>query len=291
MVTEYKKENFEENTTGTKRCFIVTPIGDDNTTERRATDGVIEAVIKPVLESRGYEAVAAHQMTDTGSINNQIIKAILNWDLVVVNLTGLNPNVMYELAVRHAVKKPVITICQKGEKLPFDIVEQRTIFYQNDMAGVIELKKNLEGFLDKIIHSQNEFDDNPIYQVLKREVIERKVDESGTPLEKILISKLFDIENQVNKLGNTVSKNKIERKWKSYYFEYVGDGIMKTDLEKFMLKLIDIGLNIDSARFEPNSIVELMFTNTPTTINSKLIEKLTSEITDVFILKPYYNSI
>lgn len=120
-----------ENPNKDKTCFIITPIGDDQSDIRRAADGVIDAVIIPSLMEIGFKEdniIAAHRMANPGSINKQVITSVLDCDLAIANLTNLNPNVMYELAIRHAVRKPVIQICQKGTRLPFDITEERTIF-------------------------------------------------------------------------------------------------------------------------------------------------------------------
>ena len=85
-----------------------------------------------------------HHVNEPGSISTQIIDRILNADLVVADLTDHNPNVMYELAVRHAARKPVVQIIQKGQKLPFDISQQRTISLDHkDMDSVEEAKGNL----------------------------------------------------------------------------------------------------------------------------------------------------
>ena len=89
---------------------------------------------------------------------------IYDADLVVANLTGLNPNVMYELAFRHALQKPVIVIAELGTKLPFDIFSERTIFYRNDIHGAMELKIDIKKFSSNI---GNESKDNPICDVLR----------------------------------------------------------------------------------------------------------------------------
>ncbi|MBQ7503757.1 MAG: hypothetical protein IJT79_00350 [Ruminococcus sp.] len=75
-----------------ERCFIITPIGNKTNDIRRHIDGIIEAVIQPVLESE-YEIIVSHKSNKIGSINKQIIKEIYNDKLVIANLTNINPNV------------------------------------------------------------------------------------------------------------------------------------------------------------------------------------------------------
>lgn len=143
-----------------RKAFVITPIGSDNSTVRRMADGLIDSVISPVLSNKGFEIVASHRVSETGMINRQVLNHILDDDLAIANLTGLNANVMYELAVRHATGKPVIVMCVDGQTLPFDIQDARTIFYQDDMQGVIEARDNLQKFIDKI--NYNETSENPV---------------------------------------------------------------------------------------------------------------------------------
>ncbi|MFU0823836.1 hypothetical protein [Clostridium sp.] len=102
------------------RCFIITTIGDENTGIRRHIDGIIDECIIPIIQDI-YKIEVTHKITTPGSINSQVIEAIYNADLVIANLTELNPNVMYELAFRHAIRKPLIMIMEYGEtKISFD---------------------------------------------------------------------------------------------------------------------------------------------------------------------------
>ena len=52
-------------------------------------------------------------MSQPGSITTQIVDQILTAALVVADLTGHNANVLYELAIRHVVRKPVVQLIQK----------------------------------------------------------------------------------------------------------------------------------------------------------------------------------
>lgn len=145
-----------------EKCFIITPIGEENDPIRRHIDGIIDAAIKPALSGK-YEVQAAHHISKPGSITKQVIEAIYNAKLVVANLTGRNPNVMYELALRHAIGKPVIMIVERGTPVPSDIIMQRVILYSNDAKGVLELRDDL-----RKAESEISFDEKsgPIVDVL-----------------------------------------------------------------------------------------------------------------------------
>lgn len=187
-----------------ERCFIITPIGNKNDDIRRHINGIIDAVIRPTLQDE-YDVIVSHELSELGSINKQIIKEIYNDKLVIANLTTVNPNVMYELAFRHTLGKPVIIIAEEGTKLPFDISVERTIFYNNDALGTIELSKTLKKFIENI-----NFDDisSPIHDTISDISKELKLVDSNenndekdlSNLEYILM-RLDSIESSVKSLN------------------------------------------------------------------------------------------
>lgn len=153
-----------------KTCFVVTPIGGEQSTTRREADGLIDAVIHPVCQEFNLEVLVAHRIETSGSITGQVLEHILDDDLVIVNLTNLNPNVMYELAVRHCARLPVIALAQEGTRLPFDIADERTLFFENDMAGTCTLRPALTKMVAKAL--KDGAPDNPIYRVKTRQVMQ-----------------------------------------------------------------------------------------------------------------------
>lgn len=150
MGTKNENTNTEDDK---KKCFIISPIGQAETEINKKANGLYNAVIKPVLKNLDYECVRADEIDSPGSINTQIMNKIIDSELVIVNLSGLNPNVMYELALRHAIGKPVI-ILKEGSfnDMPFDIIDQRTISYNDDLNSVVftqnELRKKINGITD-----------------------------------------------------------------------------------------------------------------------------------------------
>lgn len=172
-----------------KICFVISPIGDDSTPVRRALEGLMDAVIEPTLIESGYKVEVAHRISRSGSITNQVIELLLSADLVVANLTELNPNVMYELGVRHAARRPVVTIAEYGTRLPFDVADQRTVFYRNDMAGVPELRSALKSAAAEALLDNEP--DNPVYRAAEGKVM-RDVTTGDT--DRFILDRLDRIE-------------------------------------------------------------------------------------------------
>lgn len=201
MSKERKVEDSQavQKTVKKKNCFIVTPIGGADSSVRRATDGLISSVLKPVLSDLGYEVHVAHEISLTGSITRQVVQHLLDDDLVVANLTTLNPNVMYELAVRHCVGKPVITIAENGTGLPFDIAEERTIFYTNDMRGVVELVASIRQVV--LANEAKPLVDNPVLRVREHKVLVETLDQGDA--NEILADRLDNIEELLVDLVNS----------------------------------------------------------------------------------------
>jgi len=110
-------------------CFIISPIGKDGSPTRTRSDLVLKEIIQPAAVQNGLKILRSDYDKRPGAITSQIIRHLLNAKMVVADLTDQNPNVFYELALRHAFRKPVIQIIEKGQIVPFDTVNLRTIEY------------------------------------------------------------------------------------------------------------------------------------------------------------------
>lgn len=128
-------------------CFVIAPIGSVESEERKHSDMVLEALIRRALEKE-WEVIRANQITTPGMISGQVIEYLLHSGLVIADLSFHNPNVFYELALRHALGRPTVHIVRKGDGIPFDLKDFRTITI--DTADKYELVAKLETYRAEI---------------------------------------------------------------------------------------------------------------------------------------------
>ena len=125
-----------------KICFVISPIGEAESETRKRADQVLKHVIRPAVLSCGYKAVRADEIDKPGMITSQVIQHVVADPLVVADLTERNPNVFYELAIRHALRKPLVQIIKKGETIPFDVAGTRTIYVDHKDLDSVEAARN-----------------------------------------------------------------------------------------------------------------------------------------------------
>jgi hypothetical protein len=108
-------------------CFYVTPIGEEGSEQRRHSDLMLGSLVEPALEQFSLTVVRADAIDKPGVITRQIIEHLLKARLVIADLSFHNPNVFYELAIRHACRLPVVQIIRATDRIPFDLNQIRTI--------------------------------------------------------------------------------------------------------------------------------------------------------------------
>ena len=137
-----------ESSTFDKICFYITPIGEPDTEIRQHSDLFLEHLVKPALSKHNLEVIRADQIDKPGTITRQIIDYILRSRLVIADLSFHNPNVFYELALRHAARLPTVQIIRTGEIIPFDVNQNRTI--RIDCSSIYVLIPRLETYRAEI---------------------------------------------------------------------------------------------------------------------------------------------
>lgn len=129
-------------------CFYITPIGEEDSENRKHADLFLGSIVEPAIERLGLKVVRADSIDKPGLITNQIIEYILRSKLVIADLSFHNPNVFYELALRHVSRLPTVQIVRKGDKIPFDVGNFRTIIL--DCTDIYSLVPKLETYKSEI---------------------------------------------------------------------------------------------------------------------------------------------
>src|SRR6266850_242233 len=109
-------------------AFVAMPFG---VKENIDFNRVYDELIRPALEGAGFEVFRADEEMRPGEIRKDMFQELLLADLVVVDLSIDNPNVWYELGVRHGLRKRgVVQIQGKRDHLPFDVYVDRALHYR-----------------------------------------------------------------------------------------------------------------------------------------------------------------
>jgi hypothetical protein len=187
-----------------KTCFIICPIGDKDTKIRYESDMVLNHIITPVVNELGYSSIRADQISKPGIVTRQIIDYLDTADLVIADLSGMNANVFYELAVRHITQKPCIHMIRSGQTIPFDVASNRTIYYDLDIASgekaKIELKRQIS-----TIHQNGTESDNPISNAFTLKNFKEKASTDGSPLIQILDT-LSDMKSEIFEIKQKIAE-------------------------------------------------------------------------------------
>jgi hypothetical protein len=165
-----------------KICFVISPIGEDDSDTRKRSDQVLKHIITGAVEQLGYEVIRADKISEPGIITHQILQHIVDAPLVIADLTERNPNVFYELALRHAIRKPLVQLIKKGELIPFDVAATRIIqFDLHNLDSVDAAKLEVIAQVKSLEAGKNDTD-NPISVSLDLKMLK----ESGNPEERSL---------------------------------------------------------------------------------------------------------
>ena len=154
----------------TLHAFVAMPFG---TKEGIDFNKVYKDYIKPALETAGFNVFRADEEQRAGNIRTDMFQELLLADLVVVDLSIDNPNVWYELGVRHGLRsRGVIQIQCKRDYMPFDVYVDRAFRYHikdgvPDPATLEDDKKALATFATETIQSWHGRKISPVYHLLR----------------------------------------------------------------------------------------------------------------------------
>jgi hypothetical protein len=110
----------------------------------------VYTTIKSSCHSTNLECNRVDDIWKNSVIIQDIFDLIYSSSIVIADLSGRNPNVLYEVGIAHTLGKHVIPIVQNIDDIPYDLRHHRALEYCNNNEGRTELKNGLESRLETL---------------------------------------------------------------------------------------------------------------------------------------------
>ncbi|HLG17757.1 MAG TPA: hypothetical protein VJH03_25155 [Blastocatellia bacterium] len=178
---------------------MIAPIGESASETRKRSDIVLKYVISPAAEQCGYATLRADQIAEPGLITSQVIQHIIEDPFVIADLSERNPNVFYELAIRHALRKPLVQIIKNDEQIPFDVAGTRTIPVDHkDLESVEIAKQEIVKQIESLEKKPQEIE-TPISVAIELQYLRKSDNPEERSLAEIL-SSLSEIKTELSNM-------------------------------------------------------------------------------------------
>lgn len=178
-----------------KICFVVGPIGEPDSDTRIHADWLLEEIIQPVLAGfETFDVVRADKIAAPGMIDAQVIGHLLESEIVIADLSGLNPNAFYEIGLRHMIQKPIVHMQLADDKIPFDVSLYRAIkFSRIRPADIRRAREDLKAALNSIVSPTYKVD-NPV----TRAQGQINLDLQASPSERVLVDQIRALQQRLS---------------------------------------------------------------------------------------------
>ncbi len=128
-----------------KKCFVIMPFSATKSCQEDEWTDIFENTIKPAVEDSGFNYECFRACLAMGNIIIDIIDNLNKSDVVIADMTDRNPNVFYELGVRHSLRDATVLITQKMDDVPFDLRPYATLAYDwKTKKGKDNFKENIK---------------------------------------------------------------------------------------------------------------------------------------------------
>jgi hypothetical protein len=148
-----------------KLCFVIGPMGGGALARLHT---LAYEVVAPLLAPHGY-TVETPDHAEIGKIMDQVLLSLDQADLLVADLTGHNPNVLYELGIYHTAGRPYVTVRDPAASAahdraaaPFDVAAYR--FTDLDLSDPAAAREALAPVLEQLFatSARRDWYSNPV---------------------------------------------------------------------------------------------------------------------------------
>ena len=154
-------------------CFIIMPFGvkhfPDGSGRTYNFDKVYRVIIQRAVREAGMTPIRADERLASALIHTDMFRDLRDRAVVLADLSLDNPNVFYELGIRHVMSSSgTILICRNGSTLPFDVKLSRVIFYEFDGVNIDweEVERIVPRIKLALEEAQKGLPDSPVHALL-----------------------------------------------------------------------------------------------------------------------------
>lgn len=186
------------------KCGVIMPISSiDTYSEAHWVD--VRDILFEAIEEAGFEANLVSNADDIGIIQKRIIQNIYENPIVVCDVSGKNPNVMFELGLRLAFDKPTIIIKDDQTSYSFDTAPIEHLVYPKDLRfnQIIEFRSELIG---KIKGTHHRATTDPHYTTFLKNFGNftiAKIDTKEIPSAQFIIEELQTLRKTISEMNVT----------------------------------------------------------------------------------------
>ncbi|MBZ0321110.1 MAG: hypothetical protein K8L91_32145 [Anaerolineae bacterium] len=252
-------------------CFVISPIGEDGSDERLHADLVLETLIHPAAGNFGYKVVRADNIHQPGIITEHIFEYLIDSPLVIADLTFQNPNVFYELALRHAARKPVIHLIRKGHRLPFDVAPMHTIRFDYERGEEIrKCKDDISKQIESIQLDPNKFSSTLSVALLTLEIkrsqdLQSEVYQEIFSLLEDIRGSIEDVESEIQDANNGIQdlQDRIPDSTEPSAYKYIQYGLfdedkIRRDFEAEVVQIRSELISLQLENREPDKLQKIL---------------------------------
>lgn len=184
----------------------------DNSLSRKWSDTIFNNIINPALTQSGYQKpLRPDGFLKNGFLTTKTINQLITSDLVIVDLTGNNSEVFYQLAILHLIQKPLIYILKENEKISFNLedafIVQISANNKKTKTFIKQLKEQIKS-AQEVYNNSALKNDNQLINLLSEGNL---IMSQKQPLLDILVeisSSVRVIEGQIAKLDSKITSIK-----------------------------------------------------------------------------------
>jgi hypothetical protein len=223
--------------------FVIMPFSATRTASAEDWTETFEHIFRPAIESTG---LCRRAQVSTGSLITSIIDDLRTSRIVLADITDQNPNVFYELGVRHALSKRTITVSQRAEDIPSDLRGYWAIVYGRTPREVSSFQKELNRLIAEIKQNPDK-SDSPVGDILERDnvtlntVVQKENAKKLTALHTEITGNLISMRRRLKlaQAGQPIFTSCVDLLLQTLYVDLGADALRNAYELRYSLRLLE----------------------------------------------------